>query len=243
MAFLAPSPSRQPILNAPASVVCLIAGLGLAHAARVLAGPAQSADIIARFAFIPARYSGGLGPQSWLDQAVPFVSYMALHGGWAHLAINCAFLLAFGPIVARRFGTLAFLLFFLACGVTGALIYWATALGSPEPMIGASGAVYGLMAAGLRLLPTVQADRTLAPFGQDAAQAPRSPMPPLFSRQMLLFTLVWLALTLLTGIPGIGAALGAGSQIAWATHLGGFFAGLLLAGLFDRLAAVTARRG
>ena len=83
-----------------------------------------------QFAFIPARYSAQFLaatmpiPAAGWREAVPFVSYMALHNDFTHLAINSLWLLAFGPIVARRFGGLLFLLFFLVCGLAGALRIW-----------------------------------------------------------------------------------------------------------------------
>ena len=83
---------------------------------------------------------------------VPLVSHMFLHGGFLHLTVNCLWFLAFGPIVARRYGTAMFLLFFFVCGVAGALTYLAFNWGSPEPVIGASGGISGLMAAGIRML-------------------------------------------------------------------------------------------
>ena len=93
-------------------------------------------------------------PGGWLERAIPFVSYMGLHNDLTHLAINSLWLLAFGPIVARRFGGFLFLLFFLVCGVAGAATHLAFNWGSLVPVIGASGAISGLMAAGLRLLPS-----------------------------------------------------------------------------------------
>ena len=59
-------------------------------------------------------------PGTVWERAIPFVSYMGLHASWTHLVINCLWLLAFGPVVARRFGSVLFLVFFLVCGVAGA---------------------------------------------------------------------------------------------------------------------------
>jgi len=227
MAFLQPHGPRQPVLRAPAVVILTIAVLVAAHVARTLVSPALSLDWINRFAFIPARYSPaflslhGIDPGSLLDRAVPFVSYMALHNDYTHLAINCLWLLAFAPIVARRFGALLFLLFFLVCGIAGAATHLAFNWGSAEPVIGASGAISGLMAAALRLLPT---ERHWGGGG----------VAPIFSRQILVFSLIWAAINLLVGLTGLGMG-GEPGLIAWQAHLGGFVAGLLLTGPFDRL--------
>jgi membrane associated rhomboid family serine protease len=234
MAFLQPQQSdpwtRQPMFRVPAVVLSLIAVLVVAHGARVLAPSALSAELIRQYAFIPARYSAAFlaahnaDPGGWAARAIPFVSYMALHNDVTHLAINSLWLLAFGPIVARRFGGALFLLFFLVCGLAGALVHLAFNWGSLVPVIGASGAISGLMAAGLRLLPSQ------APW----ANAGEERMAPIFSRQILVFTLVWMGINIAAGMTGLGMG-GEVGLIAWQAHLGGYLAGLFLAGPFDRL--------
>jgi len=221
MAFLHSGPARQPAFNVPAVVLGLIGLLVAAHALRLALPPAQSADLVGTYAFIPARllFAGSI----W-DKAVPFVSYMAIHGDWAHVGINCLWLLAFGPIVARRFGAPLFLLFFLVCGVAGAALFLVFDWGGSDPVVGASAAISGLMGAGIRLLP-----------GRfDWAQPGEAPMAPLLSRQVLSFSAVWVVLNLVVGTLGLGLV-PAGQAIAWQAHLGGYFAGLLLASAFDRL--------
>ncbi len=234
MAFLQSQSPRQPIFRAPSVVLWLIAGLAAAHAARMALPPARSADMIYQYALVPARYSHAFvssqtdlmasWPGTVLERAVPFFSYMALHGGWTHLVINCLWLLAFGPVVARRLGTGLFLAFFLVCGLAGALTYLAFNWGSALPVVGASGAISGLMAAGLRMLP-----------GQAPWTSPdQAPLAPIFSRQILLFAGVWAGINLLAGLTGLGMG-GESGLVAWQAHLGGFLAGLLLCGPFDAL--------
>src|ERR1700722_219710 len=189
MAFLVPQASRQPVFRAPAVVVLLIAVLVAAHVARTLVTPEQSQAWINQFAFIPARYSPAFLSQhsivsSLLQGVLPFFSYMALHNDFTHLAINCLWLFAFGPIVARRFGAFLFLLFFVVCGVLAAATHLLFNWGSLEPVIGASGAISGLMAAGIRLLPTERPPWVAAGAAADAA------MLPLWSRQIILFSLI-----------------------------------------------------
>jgi len=221
MAFLHSGEARQPAFNVPAIVLGLIAVLASAHGLRLALPPAQSADLVNAYALIPARllFDGSI----W-DKAVPFVSYMAIHGDWSHVGINCLWLLAFGPIVARRFGAPLFLLFFLVCGVAAALLFLAFDWGGSDPVVGASGAISGLMAAGIRLLP----GRT--PWGRPG----EGPMAPLFSRQVLGFSAVWMVMNVLVGVWGLGMA-PAGQAIAWQAHLGGYLAGLALARTFDGL--------
>ena len=238
MAFLTPHAPRQPIFRAPAVVPLLIGALVAAHAARSLIPAAQSLEWINHFAFIPARYSAsflsqhGMDSGSLFDRGLPFVSYMALHNDYTHVAINCLWLLAFGPIVARRFGTPLFLFFFILCGVAGAAAHLAFNWGSPEPVIGASAAISGLMAAGIRLLPTER------PPWASAGPPAEAAMLPLWSRQIWLFSLVWVAINILAGMTGLGMG-GEAGLIAWQAHLGGFAAGLLLSGPFDRIRPQT----
>lgn len=229
MAFLQSQPPRQPFFRAPAVVVWLIAILVALHAARVFL-PGQSDDLVYQFGLWPVRYSRAFleshmaNPGTIWERAVPFVSYMGLHGSWTHLAINSLWLLAFGPIVARRYGAVLFLAFFIICGVAGAIFYLALNWGSPVPVVGASGAISGLMAAGLRMLP-----------GQTPwAVENQAPLAPVFSRQIVMFSVVWAAINLLAGLTGLGMG-GESGLIAWQAHLGGFLAGLFLCGPFDLL--------
>ncbi len=230
MAFLQPVPPRQPIFRAPSVVLWLIGALAALHLARVTQPEDQSERLVYTFGLYPLRYSRAFleshmaNPGTVWERAVPFISYMGLHNDWTHLVINCLWLLAFGPIVARRFGAALFLVFFTVCGVAGALAYLAFNWASPVPVVGASGAISGLMAAALRMLP-----------GQAPWALPgETPLAPIFSRQILIFTAVWVAINLLTGITGLGMG-GESGLIAWQAHLGGFVTGLLLCGPFDRL--------
>ena len=230
MAFLQSAPPRQPIFRSPAVVLWLIGALVALHLARISAPGGQPDELIFQFGLYPLRYSHAFlesrmaDPGSLWDRAIPFISYMGLHGSWTHLIINSLWLLAFGPIVARRFGGALFLFFFSACGVVAALCYLALNWGSPVPVVGASGAISGLMAAALRMLPGQ------APW---AAQS-EAPLAPLLSRQLLMFTVVWTAINLMTAFTGFGMG-GENGLIAWQAHLGGYVAGLLLSGPFDRL--------
>ncbi|HEX4077874.1 MAG TPA: rhomboid family intramembrane serine protease [Rhizomicrobium sp.] len=228
MAYLRESNQNQPFLRAPAAVLWLIAVLIGAHALRVLVFKNDSDALFVTYGFVPARYSynylasHGLNPGTALERALPFITYMFLHGGWAHVLINSVWLLAFGPIVARRFGWLLFLGFFLVCGIAGAAAHLACNWGSTAPVIGASAAISGLMAAGFRMLP-------LAP------RTGRTPLAPVLSPRILLWTALWVLVNVIAGVTGLGTG-GEVQLVAWQAHLGGYAAGLLLAGPFDGLA-------
>jgi membrane associated rhomboid family serine protease len=214
MAFLQSQPPREPFLHAPGSVLGLIGVLIIIHLAVVFVPVPFEA--LLPYAFIPARYTGGAAP---LELVLPLFSHMFLHGSFVHLIINCAWLLAFGPVVARRLGGPLFVVFFLAVGAAGALLQMAMAWGSPEAMIGASGGIAGLMAASFRMMrwPGVR---------------PGVRLVPLFSRPILVFSALWLATNLIFGLTGFGS--GGTDQIAWQAHMGGYLFGLIAIGLFDR---------
>ncbi|MDE2184622.1 MAG: rhomboid family intramembrane serine protease [Alphaproteobacteria bacterium] len=218
MALLQSSPPREPFLHAPASVLWLIAVLAGVHIARLLLPPGMSEAMLENYAFDPSVYQHG---GSLLALAVPFVSHIFLHDGFAHLGANCLWLLVFGPVVARRFGPVFFYAFFLVCGVLGAAAYLAVNWGSPGGVIGASGAISGLMGAAIRLFPWP---------GQKHTQ----PLAPLLSRQVVVFSGFWFLTNLLLALTGFGAP-GEMHQVAWQVHIGGYVAGLLLVGPFDSL--------
>lgn len=227
--FVEGKPARQPILRAPASVIGLIGVLVVAHVARVLAPSALSERILNDYALVPARYaaqsaSAHVAGASLGEQLVGLFSYMLLHANTMHITVNCVWLLAFGPLVARRFGGIAFVVFFALCGLAGAFCYIALNWGDTVGVIGASGAISGLMGAGIRMMR----------LRQPQLDAAHLPLMPLFSSQVLGFSAVWLAVNLVTGLFGF-ATTGQIEPIAWQDHMGGYLAGLLLAGLFDRL--------
>ena len=236
-------PSREPFLNAPASVFWLIGVLVLAHVARVRAPEPWSEFLLLEFAFIPARYSdaalaaSGLPMPTFVEQSVPFVSYMLLHADYTHLGINSLWLLAFGPIVAKRLGTGKFLLFFLFCGIMSAVAHLVAYFGAIEQVVGASGGVAGLMGAAIRIF------YGRLQFGRSVPPGEAVPLAPLFSRPIIFFTSIWMLANFVVGATGLGLT-DAAASVAWVAHVGGYFTGLIAIALFDRsfLSARPARR-
>jgi membrane associated rhomboid family serine protease len=235
-------PSREPFLNAPATIFWLIGVLVAAHVIRVTLPAPWPQYLLFEFSFIPARYSeaalaaSGIPPPGLAGKAIPFVSYMFLHGDYVHLAVNSLWLLAFGPIVAKRLNTTKFLLFFLFCGIVSAAVHLAVYFGRVEQVVGASGAISGLMGAAIRIFY----GRLF--FGRNLQEAEIPPLAPLFSRPIVLFTVVWLIANFVAGVTGLGLT-DATASVAWVAHLGGYFAGLVGIALFDRfsLGAQSAR--
>ncbi|MDR3528715.1 MAG: rhomboid family intramembrane serine protease [Rhizomicrobium sp.] len=212
MAFLQSAPPREPFLHAPASVLWLIGVMVAVHLA-IYFGLVPEA-VLDYLVFVPARLMDGT---DLLGKLVPFVGYIFLHGGAMHLTFNCLWLLAFGPIVARRYGPGLFLGFFLLSGIVSALLYLAFNWGSTIPVIGASGAISGLMGGGLRMMrwPGTPSSGRLA---------------PIFSRQILVFSGFWLITNLIFGLAGFD-----GQTIAWQAHMGGYLFGLVAISAVDWL--------
>src|SRR5690348_6290085 len=117
MAFLQePRRPHEPVLRAPSVVIGLIGAIVAAHIARIFGPSTLSTWMLVHLALVPAVYSPAWlaahpgFDMSWIGDAIPFVGYIFLHANATHLIINCLWLLAFGPPVARRLGTVRFLL-------------------------------------------------------------------------------------------------------------------------------------
>ena len=231
-------PSREPFLNAPATVFWLIGLLIAAHAVRVMLPEPWPQYLLFEFSLIPARYSdmalaaNGIPPPGLAGEIIPFISYMFLHGDYTHVGINSLWLLAFGPIVAKRLGTVKFLLFFLLCGITAAVVHLIVYFGAVEQVVGASGAISGLMGAAIRIFY----GRMM--FRRETPQGATPPLAPLLSRPIIGFTAVWLVANFIAGVTGLGLT-DATAAVAWVAHLGGYFAGLVAISAFDRLSLGT----
>ena len=216
--------AREPFLNAPAVVLWLIGVVLLAHVVRV-ALPGDWPDrLIFDYALIPAHFAEAaqagwpLGDLPGL--LVTLLSYIFLHGDFTHVGVNSLWLLAFGPIVARRLGARRFLLYFFFCGLAAALVHLGTYWGSPAAVVGASGGVSGLMGGAMRIV-----------YGKLYGQG-REELAPIASRPILAFTAVWTVVNIVSGIFRLGVADDL-TLVAWVAHLGGYFAGLFALGMFD----------
>jgi membrane associated rhomboid family serine protease len=154
---------------------------------------------------------------------------MFLHGSWVHLLGNMWFLWIFGRNVEDAMTRPRFLAFYLLGGLAAALGQVAASPSSGIPMVGASGAISGVMGAYLILYPTVRV-YALVPLGIFIT----SIALPAWS--MLLY---WAGIQLLDGLASIGDSTGSG--VAFWAHVGGFTAGMFLARPFVRANRVAAR--
>jgi membrane associated rhomboid family serine protease len=230
----------EPVFNVPAPITVMVGVLVAIHAARQLLSLPDDNWLILALAFIPDRYAAA--PMAWPGGELstwtsPF-TYMLLHGDWVHLFVNALSLMAFGGILARRLGAIRFVLFTLATGLTGALVFAVANPGLAVPVMGASGATAGMMAGALRLLfsaidrlPKSQIFDAISQFPQ---RIPLKPLSSVFTdRRLLGATAIWFAINAL-GAFGLGAP-GQGGPIAWEAHVGGYLMGLFSLNLFDPL--------
>jgi membrane associated rhomboid family serine protease len=242
-------PRRERMLNVPAIVVLLVAALGLIHALLMLALTAeQTTEVLLLFAFIPARYDASVLPDvewpgGWPADIWTFVSYAFIHGDISHLVFNVVWLLAFGSPVARRLGASRFMAFMAATAAAGAAVHLMTHFGELLPMVGASAAISGAMAAAMRFV--FQRGGALG-LRRDREQADRVPAAPLADSlrdpRVLAFLAVWFGVNLLFGL-GFVSMPGVQNGIAWQAHIGGFLAGLLAFNAFDPVPASARGQG
>lgn len=226
--------SREPIFNVPAAVIVALALLVVVHVALGRFTDVDDEHLIWVLAFVPARYVGFANqiPGGPLASWTSFVTHQLVHGDITHLAINCAWLLVFGSPVARRIGGGRFFIFALVCGIAGALFFMVMRWGEAVPMVGASGAISGLMGAGFRLLlPAIDNGEF-----HEMRESPRSvrlaTLGECFrSRRLMLAVVAFVIVNFVIAFAAPVVTDAAG--IAWEAHLGGFAAGLLLLGAFD----------
>ena len=234
-------PARERIFNVPVIVLLLLAAMGLVHAVGELVLNTEQANaFLDMFAFVPGRYDLRILRQfpwtlGWGAAVWTFVTYAFIHGSFMHLGFNAVWLLAFGTPVARRFGPLRFLIFFLAAAAVGAAVHLAVHGGERVPMVGASAAISGAMAAAMRF--AFQRGGPLGPLRSDDTAAYRVPALALSvmlrDPRLVIFLAVWFGVNLLFGL-GVVAIPGEGDMpIAWEAHIGGFLAGLVGFALFD----------
>ena len=227
--------AREPIFNVPAVVVGLVAVFAVVHVARELLGEDDADWLVIALAFVPGRY-GELGaevPGAPWAAATSFFTHMLVHGNVSHLVINSAWLLAVGTPIARRLGVARFVGFFTLCGVAGAGLFGVVHWAEMVPMVGASGAISGLMGAVFRLLYAAHDMSGRMLLREHPEVAPCLSLVETFTdRPALTAIAVWVIVNFVFAV-GLGGLVAPGG-VAWEAHLGGFFAGLLAFGVFDR---------
>jgi membrane associated rhomboid family serine protease len=226
------------MFNVPPVVVATAAVLILVHVLRMALTEEQDVQFLLTFSFIPARYGAdfvaGSLPGGFAAGLWSFFTYAFIHADLLHLGLNLAWLVPFGTALARRFGAWRFTNFMLVMSAAGALAHLVSHLGAMVPMIGASAAISGAMAAAMRFV--FQRGGPLGMLRDTSDDAYRVPATSLWTTlrdpRFLLFLAVWLGLNALFGLGTVSFG-EAGQEIAWQAHVGGFFAGLFLFNAFD----------
>jgi len=157
------------------------------------------------------------------------VSHMFMHGGWFHIIGNMWFLAIFGDNVEDSMGSVRFLFFYLLCGFAAAATQMALAPASAVPMVGASGAIGGVMGAYVVLYPRVPVHMLI--------------FLGFFITRIVVPAFLMLGYWFIIQLIGIAAAAGTpGGGVAFGAHVGGFIAGVVLIFLFRRMDRVREKR-
>ncbi|MBX3191832.1 MAG: rhomboid family intramembrane serine protease [Labilithrix sp.] len=165
--------------------------------------------------------------QSWLTP----VTSMFLHGGWAHIIGNALFLWVFGNNVEDSMGRIRYVVFYVVCGLAAAALQVVLQPSATAPMVGASGAISGVLGAYLVLYPRVRV-KVLVPL-------------PFFWTIMTVpayvMLLVWIGLQVVAGLPQLLSAEVSSGGVAVFAHIGGFIAGVALVKPFHSRRRVSER--
>ena len=257
--------AREPIFNLPVVVTLSILALVGIHVLRLLLSEETDFELIFDWAVIPARWTVALGaaqaediikslqegaaedalsPMAALAQYVldggdahPFtaLTYALLHGSWAHVLINSVWLAAFGTPIVRRCGAGRFFALSGASAIGGALLYAYMNPLQVLPMIGASGAVSGLMAAASWFMFAPAGWHPEGRITQPHERTRESLGHMVRNRQVLIFLAVWFATNYIFAfVQPLGIT---DASIAWEAHIGGFLVGLAAFPLLDPLPA------
>ncbi|MGB0630507.1 MAG: rhomboid family intramembrane serine protease [Alphaproteobacteria bacterium] len=184
----------------PPAVLRLLIVLAVIQLIRTALPPDLDAMLVYYLGFDLFR-SGGFDPM-WLYGAVTSVF---VHGGWWHLLANAMWIFVISPQIFPHIGGRRFVWFFILTGVAGALAHAALNWGESAILVGASGAVFGLLGAGAFVLIR----------GQDGFSKPSG-------KDILQYVLMMMI------IVNVGYAVLSGGNVSWEAHAGGFFAGMAL---------------
>jgi len=176
---------------------------------------------IMQFGFLPARLFFHRGGEYLVPPFSTIFTSMFLHGGIIHLAGNMLYLWIFGNNIEDIMGKVRFLLFYLLCGLSGALLQGVLDTDSTVPMIGASGAISGVLGAYLLRFPRARV--TVLIFFFYIMQFIKVPASIVLG--------FWIVFQVLAGLGSLG---GTGGGVAFFAHIGGFAAGLALVSLFAK---------
>ena len=212
----------NPTNTTPFVTIGLVVACTLVFFYEITLGPQGGERFVYRYGAIPAVIFGLESLPRKVMAMPPYITLitsMFLHGGLMHLIGNMLYLWIFGNNIEDAMGHVRFILFYLVCGVIAAMSHAAFDPDSVVPMIGASGAISGVLGAYLLLFPRAHV-MVLIPLGF------------FFTRMNIPAGFVlgfWFIFQILSGAAKVG---GAGGGVAWFAHVGGFVAGMVLIGFF-----------
>lgn len=177
------------------------------------------------YGVVPARFTN----TAWAarmhfppDAEYVFITHLFIHGGWLHLIFNMWFLWIFGDNIEDVMGPLRFLLFYITCGIVAIGVNIMFNPSSTTPVVGASGAIAGVMGAYFLLYPHAKV-LTLIPVVI---------IPFFFNLPAVFFLLLWVAMQIIFGIATLSGH--GSSAVAWWAHAGGFACGFILLPFFRK---------
>ncbi|MBI4914205.1 MAG: rhomboid family intramembrane serine protease [Acidobacteria bacterium] len=218
--------TRLPIVNTLIIGAC-VAAFGY----ELMLGPSLQEFVLSN-AFVPVRFfHPGAFDIGLLGNLKTLVFSMFMHGGWLHLIGNMWFLWVFGDNVEDCLGHVGYLVFYLASGAAAAIGQAVVAPMSDVPMVGASGAIAGVLGAYLLWFPWSRV-KTAVFLGIFFTIA-EIPAP--------VFLVLWFVMQAFSGTLALATASAGGGGVAWFAHIGGFVTGLILAWLLRRSGRVTPR--
>lgn len=209
-----------PSLRLPAVNYAIIIINILAFLLELSLGHDSLKEFIYKFGFIPGRFLGHFGQADFVFLIIPIFTSMFLHGGWFHLIGNMWMLYIFGDNVEDKFGHGRFLLFYLTCGLVACFAQFLSSPSSTIPMIGASGAIAGVMGAYFSLFPWARVLTLVPIFFFVIIEIPA-----------YVFLGIWFVLQFFSGTISILGQEVKGGVAFWA-HVGGFAAGFFLVRIF-----------
>lgn len=208
----------------PFVTVTLIASCALVFFYQSTLSTEPGRTFVFQYGAIPALVFGRAEAPSELAGIPPYATLltsMFLHGGWLHLIGNMLYLWIFGNNIEDVMGHAKFVLFYITCGILAALSHALTDPSSTIPMVGASGAISGVLGAYLLLFPHARV-LVFIPMGF-ASRTMYVPAGVVLG--------LWFVMQLLSGGMSLNTE---GGGVAFFAHVGGFIAGMLLIGLFKR---------
>jgi len=209
-----PLKDDNPHTSKPVVTLLLIAINVLVFIRQILQAEESLNQFVLTYGAVPALITQG-------QQLYSIVTSMFLHGGFMHLAGNMLYLYIFGDNVEALCGHTRFLLFYLACGVVAFASHYIFAPLSEIPMIGASGAISGVLGAYALRFPRARVYILLPIFLW---------IYRIFRVPAVLVLGIWFLMQLFSGVTSSVS----GSGVAWFAHVGGFISGLLLILLFEK---------